>query len=1147
VTASATARTTIKPPSDAAVRHTALDTTRSFLVQAPAGSGKTELLTDRLLALLTQVEKPEQILAITFTRKAASEMHARVMHKLAAGHQPAPDAHSAPHAHKSWQLAQQVLQRNDALGWHLLEHPARLSICTIDALCARLVSAMPWLSALGGMTAVADDEALHYQAAVRATLHMADEEPAVARLLAHLDVDMNATSQLLVRMLACRDQWLPLLHGHDTQALVDALDWAITTDLQVLPELMPPGWAQDLAAALQHAAQVLAGTGQSHLTALLDWDGQPLPARADALPAWQAVAHALLTQKNTLRKSLTKKEGFDPKSPFKPVLLQWLQAHDDDEPWVAALAAIRTLPGQGYLPAQLAVLHDLVRVLHLTAAQLALQFSSAGELDFIEITQRALQALGDTHSPTDLLLSLDNTIAHILVDEFQDTSFTQISLLERLTAGWTAGDGRTLFLVGDPMQSIYRFRKAEVGWFLRVKQYGLGQVKITPLVLTDNFRSQAGIVDWVNQTFAPLFPARDQPQLGGIRYAPSTAFHPAQHDGVHLHPVFMLPDAETGQADTGQQQTETAVLACVKQALQRHAHATHPVAILVRARRHLGQVVRLLSRHGISCQAVDLEPLDQRQSVQDMLQLIRALSHPADRLAWLSVLRSPLCGLRLHSLHALFGDDAQHSMRTVPEQMRRWLNDRTNSHAALDADETRRLVHAATALLDNGNASGRLPFAAWVQQVWQRLGGDRIYASAHDHADVEQLLRLLETVLPYGVNAAAEDAIDMDVLAQRVKQLYAAPEAATPAVQVMTIHKSKGLQFETVILMGLHHASRPDPAPLLAFEQIEGRLLMGPIAPRTSTTPDAVSHYLAQREKQRAAFEMDRLLYVATTRARQCLHLMFELELDADAQADSFIKPPPASSLLGHLWPVIDTQRLQQQAVQVLAANAAQPAATHAIEGEKAGDQTRKLWRMTLDSLPAPLSGTPPESAPAPASFASSWQWQSTNQQDDSLTGTVAHAWLERIGREGLSVWPESRLRASLPTIARQLGRAGMAIEQVHAASQVVLDTLLATLHSSRGRWLLQASQACREWSLLDASGRVSVIDLTISDKTGWLVVDYKTGVPQAHEAIEHFSQRMRQRYAEQIAHYCAQVTALDGRPAQGALYFPRADIWLPV
>ena len=143
----------------------------------------------------------------------------------------------------------------------------------------------------------------------------------------------------------------------------------------------------------------------------------------------------------------------------------------------------------------------MLALLPRAAAELKLVFAARGEADFTEIAQGAVRALGSVDDPSELLLSLDAKIFHILVDEFQDTSISQWELLERLTAGWQPGDGRTLFVVGDPMQSIYRFREAEVGLFLRARREGLPNVKLEPLALKTNFRSQAGIVDWVNASF----------------------------------------------------------------------------------------------------------------------------------------------------------------------------------------------------------------------------------------------------------------------------------------------------------------------------------------------------------------------------------------------------------------------------------------------------------------------------------------------------------------------------------------------------------------------------------------------------------------------------------------------------------------------
>lgn len=1103
----------IKQPSDSAVRAAAIDPTRSFIIQAPAGSGKTELLTDRILALLATVNRPEEIVAITFTRKAASEMHARVLTKLEAGRGPCP---AEEYKIRSWQLAQKALQRNDDLGWNLLQYPARLSIRTIDSFCTYLVRAMPWLSSLGGLPAIVDDANEHYEAAAKATLAMADENESVASFIAHLDVNRQSAQGLLARMLASRDHWLPLLSpGSDVDQLLENLDKAVQADLERLAQAMPPGWASSLAPMVSRAAGVLASKGTPADWCLLqDWQGVAFDADTCCLPQWQALASVLLTKENKLRRTVNINQGFEAKSAYKDDFIAWIKAVPESEPWVAALADIRCAPGDGYSAEQQEILRVLIEVLWLAAAQLNLRFTEAAEVDFIEISRRALDALGQVDDPSDLLLALDTTIRHILVDEFQDTSQSQIQLLERLTSGWMAGDGRSLFLVGDPMQSIYRFRKAEVGLFLMVKEHGLGEVSLTSLELKDNFRSQANLVDWVNKTCRPIFPKEDHPGLGAIRYTDSVAFNEGVEGlGVEFHPVWTLKGRQATEAADPAATAESIAIQLAKEALLRHPDSEHPVAILVRARSHLDAIVHRLAQQNIPCRAVELVSLKSRQVVIDLAQLARALSHPADRLAWLSVLRSPLCGLTLNSLHALFGADFYSA---VPLLLSRWLAGDNEAGHGLDEMEARRLRHAAGVLLDAGNASGTVPFAAWLESCWQRLGGPAVYNSQSDAADAERLFRLVEDLAPYGNLNPVE-------LEGRLEKLYAAPNSSGRAVEVMTIHKSKGLEFDTVIVAGLHRRPRAETSPLLRFEHSGGELLLGPIKHKVSDEHDPVSVYLAGRDKQRGAYEADRLLYVALTRARQQLHLIGVVELESGPA----IRSPEAASLLGRLWNHMkapDIPDLDELDAEEIAPDAPRP--------------QRFLVRMAAQSIPSAVA------LPALAPSAASWTWR-PDAGHESMIGTVAHAWLERIGKDGVDSWSIDRVDGCLPVFRKQLSRAGLVGTAVDTAAQILRDTLAATLVSPKGRWLLWAARAHREWSLLDVSGRVSVIDLAISQEQDWLVVDYKTGVPHSGEARDVFAARMRERYREQIERYCAHVSALDGRPARGALYFPRADVWV--
>ena len=151
-------------PADQAERERALDIRHSYLVQAPAGSGKTELLTQRALVCLAHVQKPEEVLVVTFTNKAVNEARARVLDALTLAASNEPPA--APHKRTTWKLARKVLERDRELGWNLARHPSRLRIMTIDKLNSSLAGQLPVLSGLGGPAQIEERAELLYEEAV---------------------------------------------------------------------------------------------------------------------------------------------------------------------------------------------------------------------------------------------------------------------------------------------------------------------------------------------------------------------------------------------------------------------------------------------------------------------------------------------------------------------------------------------------------------------------------------------------------------------------------------------------------------------------------------------------------------------------------------------------------------------------------------------------------------------------------------------------------------------------------------------------------------------------------------------------------------------------------------------------------------------
>ena len=205
--------------ADRQQRQLALDPLRSFCVTAPAGSGKTELLIQRFLTLLARVETPEEVLAITFTRKAAAEMRARIVAALESAllDQPPADAHRQ----LTWTLARGALENDSKQGWELLAGPAQLNIKTIDGYCATLTRQMPVLSGFGGSVTAVDDARPYYREATRAMLDLLESEHPVATDLAgimlHFHNNWPRLETLLVSMLARREQWLAYI-GVDLHA-----------------------------------------------------------------------------------------------------------------------------------------------------------------------------------------------------------------------------------------------------------------------------------------------------------------------------------------------------------------------------------------------------------------------------------------------------------------------------------------------------------------------------------------------------------------------------------------------------------------------------------------------------------------------------------------------------------------------------------------------------------------------------------------------------------------------------------------------------------------------------------------------------------------------------------------------------------------
>jgi ATP-dependent exoDNAse (exonuclease V) beta subunit len=1116
--------------SDELARERALDVTRSFIVQAPAGSGKTELLIRRFLALLATVEAPESVLAITFTRKAAAEMRERILRALRAATDPSSAGGRSPHA-RTLELARKALDVDTRLGWGLLGNPARLRIQTIDALNFGLARRLPVLSGLGADLAVEDDASdLYRKAAERLLEHLPGGDDlhsrAVATLLAHVDNRVPKFVDLVIEMLARRDAWGPVLPEVSVNAAANANLRAglermrtrlVEAHLSALAREFPGELLADAAAVAREAAATLAAAGSE--SPIVAWAGHPGTPRGtlEDRAQWLGLAALLLTTGGTPRRSFDYRVGFPPGKPGAPLKQRALAVASalalQAEP-AARLDAVRGLPEPRYADEEWQVLQAQLVVLRLAAAELELVFSERRLADYPRIAAAAQQSLGSEDEPTDTALALDATLRHVLVDEFQDTSEAQVSLLGRLTSGWQRDDGRTLFLVGDPMQSIYRFRNAEVGLFLDARERGLGDLVLEPLSLAVNYRSTGPLVEWVNDCFARILPAMDDEVTGAVTHAASVAAPGAGEDGsVQVH--ALLRRSRLFEA--------CSVVDVVEQRLAEDGDAD--IAILVQARSHLFNIGGELVRRGVRFQATDIDPLGERPIVLDLLALTRAIAHPADRPAWLAVLRAPWCGLTLAELHALCGDRRG---ATLPELLR-------------DAQRRQRLEPAARArlgrlwdILESAPVElRRFGLRDAVERAWLALGGPATARAARELDEAQAYLDELADL-----QRRARGHLDLTRLAEALEKLYAPsrPDASI-RVHLLTVHKAKGLEFDTVIVPGLERKSRSDDKRLLQWARLPGAggrgLVVAPVA-GTGDDPNPLYRWLEALESAKLAQEKRRLLYVAATRAKRRLHLFGSCALlDGDGGGPTIVTPP-STVALGILWPVLETD------FQTRLASAA------AIEGEAAPDIPRDplLRRLPLAWSVPPLAAPRIESSSRPRATAEppvQFDWASETARH---VGTVVHRELLRIAQGGAPPGPETAGRYLC-----ELAELGVPADRRADAVQRVATAVQRTLEDERGRWLLDRQHASADGELA-LTGPVNgdvvsvVIDRTFVDGQGtrW-IVDYKTS---SHEGagLEAFLDREQQRYSQQLARYAVLVRHLGPEPVRMGLYFPLLSAW---
>ena len=753
----------------------------------------------------------------------------------------------------------------------------------------------------------------------------------------------------------------------------------------------------------------------------------------------------------------------------------------------------------------------LLEVLPVAVGELKSVFARESVCDYAEVALCAEAALVSGDEPGQAALLLDHRIQHVLVDEMQDTSVSQYRLLEALVAGWQPNEGRTFFCVGDPMQSIYRFRNAEVGQFMRLQSGGFATVPLDALTLRRNFRSVDTLVHWFNDVFSAVFPRKVDLAAGAVSYSPSTPVPnrvAADSDGCHLHTVF-----------DGSPEDEANAAADVIEALLLQSDVDE-LAVLVRGRTQLAELLVILRARGIAYDAVEIDRLTDLPETIDVQALTRACLHPGDRAAWLGVLRGPWIGLEWADLHALVQD---RPTATVWELLSE--EDRVQRLSELG----QRMIRNALPILGRAlQGGGDCSVRETVESTWYRLGGPGFLKTAQE---LDNVYRYFDVIERADISGALTDPTRLTQILD--DERVSSSASGDRRLQIMTMHKAKGLQFDHVILPSLGRYSKSTGPSVLSWTNMPSDsgmdVLLSPVGPRDEVERDKLHRFIESAQRRRERLELDRLLYVACTRAKRSLHLIAHLEPGRTGE----VKAPHRASLLHRLWPALESE----VAAQIPSTDSPEPRSR-----KPADSWLEPRVSRVLEPWEPPPVGPPPGAAEcakrrAAADRTVPYRWVGAIARQ---TGVLVHRWLERFANR--QAWPQPENLGETQSLTRAWAQGlGVLDEHVDDVCRQVYRALECMLADSRGIWILEGPGHAELPLTGISGGRLAsiVIDrVRIADDAHW-VIDYKTGTHEGGN-LDTFLHEEVLRYTPQLALYADLYAKYAPTAAvRAALYFP--------
>ena len=846
---------TVTVDIDDAARAFAVDPRHNVVLEASAGTGKTTVLVHRYVNLLKAGVEPSNILAITFTRKAATEMRERIVRELRTA------------------AAQSTFDRARWIA--LRDRLPEIAISTIDAFCLSLLREFPLEADLDPGFDMADetevprfvDESL--DRSLRIFSALAKDDPDIALVISQLGVSRTRAglASLLDRRLVAWDALDRFLQRAPKDLTAEAVCRRAAEGLLAalrharggLPQFIADGPAlhprYKLFVRQLERLQTVDGLTDAQIRALLD-----------------RLSLHFLTQDGTARSGHSIHPYGAKHYPSAEASKRHRAAVNEIAPQVERV--IRQFARE--LNAVLA--RGLRKMFAIALTQYRRTLEARSALDFADVLDRALVLLRRMDEFSQSRFRLESRYHHVLVDEFQDTSRAQWELVSLLVQSWGEGLGLaanpSIFIVGDRKQSIYRFRDAEVavlteaGRYIEALRPGAGARRS----ISRSFRAVPELLEFVNEICGEMAAGASRPDA--FTYAESDRFPAAPAHAAIRGPALGVAAAETVEACAGAVAAEIARILnddVVRDKKTGVARAATPgdIAILFRSRTSHREFEHALEMRSIPTYVYKGLGFFDADEIKDACALIRYLADPSSDLRAAALLRSGIARLSDAALAALAPSIAAALTDGVPV------------HVALDEEDARVLRHLHAQLPRWLALVDRIPPADLFEQALPELAYSyEIRGRRRQQAweNLKKMRGLIRRIQNRGYATLTRIADHIDALSAGDESN--AVLEAIDAVNLMTVHASKGLEFPVVFVVNMARGATGFPRPVKVIADGEGN------EPSVSVSPFVSD--LDALEREREQHETRRLLYVATTRARDRLYLSTALK-------DGALRPGPGS------------------------------------------------------------------------------------------------------------------------------------------------------------------------------------------------------------------------------------------------------------